>query len=118
MKRIEDMKLSEKNALYLEQRREIERLQNRVDELEEELKILKIELLDPVNEFIKGKCKIEEGLKIEAKILYINFETFLKSINYKRQIGSRIFYSELKNKGLSVKRGNQNKLYVHGLDIS
>lgn len=117
MKRIEDMKLSEKNALYVKQKKKIEKLQNRIKDLEVELQELKKEIYDPVSDFIESACISDGNLKIEAKVLYSYFEHFLFKRDFHKRIGNRKFYSELKRRGFHSKRGNGNKLFIHGLDV-
>lgn len=97
------MNLSEKNNLYLSQKKEIERLKNIVKFYEDKQYENII-----VSSFLENHFE-ENVYKIEAKELY---EEYLKFVP--KTLGKRNFYKVAEIYGYPSKRGNENKLFVHG----
>lgn len=115
------MTLSEKNSLYIEQKKEINRLKNIIVELEDQLlsyhqKDKRINRYELVHNFLEDNCiKFQHG-KVEAKILFEAFENWLVLNNSKWSIKNRLFYKILALNGFLLKNGSKNKLYVYGLE--
>jgi len=104
------LNLSEKNNLYLSQKKEIESLKKLVSELENKLNIRnEYDKNSEVHLFLK-KFFFQNLNKIEAKELYLEY----KMKNKKSFLGKRNFYKVAAIYGYHSKRGNENKLFVHG----
>jgi len=104
------LNLSEKNNLYLSQKKEIESLKKLVSELENKLNIRnEYDKNSEVHLFLK-KFFFQNINKIKAKELYLEY----KMKNKKSFLGKRNFYKVAAIYGYHSKRGNENKLFVHG----
>jgi len=104
------LKLSEKNNLYLSQKKEIESLKKLVSELEKKLNIRnEYDENFSVHLFLQNFF-FKNQKKIEAKELYLKY----KMQNKKSFLGKRNFYKVAAIYGYHSKRGNENKLFVHG----
>lgn len=115
MKSFSDMKLSEKNNLYLKQKKEIEQLKSKVAELEKIIEEYNKEpKKDLIDSFLSKNCLVGDFLKVEAKYLH---EAFKKSLVNRVCVKNRTFYSSLKLRGFQIKRGSKNKLYIYGLEL-
>ena len=104
------MNLLEKNNLYLSQRNEIERLNNLVLELENKLIVHEeFDKIYIVRLFLENFFK-DNPEEIQAKDLYKKYRSCFDEF----VLGKRNFYKVAAIYGYHSKRGNENKLFVHG----
>ena len=108
------MKLSEKNDLYLQQKREIERLKAIIEDYER--RFLFDEKGNAVDQFLSAYCKDNAMGCIEAKEVFEVFKNWCAANNAAVSFKNRTFYKILESKGYKCEKGNQNKNYILGLE--
>ncbi|MGE6380012.1 primase-like DNA-binding domain-containing protein [Peribacillus muralis] len=120
MKDISEMTLKEKNSLYIQQKKEIERLKNINKKLEEKLFLNhesnQFHEENIIVDFLSESCIRNKNKKVEAKILFEAFKKWLSSKGIDNRMKNRTFYSVLLEEGLSKKKGTKNKLFIYGLE--
>ncbi|MEC1301334.1 hypothetical protein [Bacillus paralicheniformis] len=109
--KIDELTLTEKNKLYINQKREIDRLNKVIEDLEKQLSVRnENDEQSLISTFLKKySSKISEQ-QIEAKQLYQEYEKWIKSL----LLGKRNFYNVVATYGYEFKRGKGNKLFVKG----
>ncbi|WP_345826947.1 hypothetical protein AAVC22_22340 (plasmid) [Bacillus paralicheniformis] len=109
--KIDEMTLTEKNKLYINQKREIDRLNKVIEDLEKQRSVRnENDEQSLISRFLKKySFKISEQ-QIEAKQLYQEYEKWIKSL----LLGKRNFYNVVATYGYEFKRGKGNKLFVKG----
>jgi hypothetical protein len=98
---------------------EIRRLNKRITVLEKLLNIQEVpqDYLKCVEQFFRENCQLEHTAKVEAKVLYNSFVSWLKQKRIVHSIGSRTFYDCVRSLNYEVRRGSKNIVHVYGVSL-
>ncbi|MGG3629619.1 hypothetical protein ABES28_15475 [Bacillus licheniformis] len=108
---LDEMSLSEKNNLYISQKREIERLKNIIRYYEEHQ-------IDNVNvkDFCCSQCIAKYSVKVRALDLFEAYKRWCD--RYKLiQISKKDFYDFIQYYGFNKRRGSKNCIYFYGITL-